>query len=412
MRLQDLYKQLRERRVIRASLIYLALVWAALQAADLFAGADIIREATVRWLIVAAVAGFPIVVLASWFLESPWRGRRGTAIAGDVVVIVAIGVAAALFAWQQWFGSFSRPTVAVLSIEATDTREETKDLADHLTRRFRTILAMRPEVRVTESRSAMHASLTGLDPAAKAEALGADYLLSGTLSRGEQRLRLSLQLYASGGERLWSDSFEGPVFLQAQLQEWVLDALWPQLPLAPGALEAAKEFVANCHYPDDDMAILTLARTARRGEGPALPAMEATADNETGLLHLAQAQSYFDQLEALPSSQKPVIHQLAMRSLALAAASCPGHPHVELLRLINTHELQLDVDQAANYLSRHPNSAELYLAAAALYAEQGIDRKVQALTHEALLLDPLGSETKCHAQKLLESADDEAGGCD
>jgi TolB-like protein len=412
MRLHDLYNQLRERRVIRASLIYIALVWAALQAADLFAGADIIRESTVRWLIVAGAAGFPIVVLASWFLESPWRERRWTAVAGDVVVIVAIGVAAALFAWQQWFGSFTRPTVAVLPFEATDTREDTNDLADHLAKRFRTILAMRPEVRVTESRSAMHPSLTGLDLAAKADALGAEYLLSGTLSRGEQRLRLSLQLYASGGERLWSDSFESPVFLQAQLQEWVLDALWPQLPLEPGALESAKELVANCHYPDDGTAILTLARTGRRGGGPALLAMVATADIEAGLLHLAQSQFYFDQLESLPPSQKPVVHKLAMRSLALAAASCPEHPHVELLRLINTNELQLDVDHAVNYLAKHPNSADLYLAVADLHAEKGLDRRVPALAREALRLDPLGEETQCHAGRLLESAGSDAAGCD
>ncbi len=412
MRLQDLYNQLRKRRVIRASLIYLALVWAVLQAADLFAGADIIREATVRWLIIAAVAGFPIVVLASWFLESPWRGRRGTAIAGDVVVIVAIGVAAALFAWQQWLGSFTRPTVAVLPIEATDTREETKDLADHLTRRFRAILAMRPEVRVTESRSAMHASLTGLDVAAKAGALGADYLLSGTLSRDEQRLRLSLQLFSSTGSRLWSDSFESPMFLQAQLQKWVLDELWPQLPLDAAALKSAKELVANCHYPDDGMAILTLARTGRRGGGPASLAMVATADIEAGLLHLAQSKFYFDQLESLPSSQKPVVHKLAMRSLSLAAASCPGHPHVELLRLLNTNELELDVDHAANYLTTHPNSADLYLAAAELHAKAGIDRRVRALVREALLLDPLDADTQCRAQGLLESPDGEAHDCD
>ena len=412
MHLQDFYKQLRERRVIRTALIYLALVWAALQAADLFAGADIIREATVRWMIVAGAIGFPLVVLASWFLESPWRDRRWTAIAGDVLVIVAIGIAAALFAWQQWFMSFTRPTVAVLPIEATDTREETKDLADHLTKRFRTILSVRPEVRVTESRSAMHHSLTGLDLAAKAEVLGADYLLAGTLSRGEQRLRLSLQLLSGGGERLWSDSFESPLFLQAQLQEWVLDELWPELPLDAEALASAKELVANCHYPDDGMAILTLARTGRRGGGPALLAMVATADIEAGLLHLAQSHFYFDQLENLPSSQRPVVYKLAMRSLSLAASSCPEHPHVELLRLINTQELQLDVDHAATYLSRHPNSADLYLAVAELHAEAGLGRRVTALAREALRLDPLGAETRCRAQRLLESATSEAGDCD
>ena len=411
MRLQDLYKQLRERRVIRTALIYLALVWAALQAADLFAGADIIREATVRWMIVAGAIGFPLVVLASWFLESPWRDRRWTAIAGDVLVIVAIGIAAALFAWQQWFMSFTRPTVAVLPIEATDTREETRDLADHLTKRFRTILSVRPEVRVTESRSAMHHSLTGLDLAAKAEALGADYLLAGTLSRGEQRLRLSLQLLSGGGERLWSDSFESPLFLQAQLQEWVLDELWPELPLDADALASSKELVANCHYPDDAMAILTLARTGRRGGGPASLAMVATADIEAGLLHLAQSRFYFGQVETLPPSQQPVVEKLALRSLGRAAESCPLHPDVELLRLVHTNELELDIDSAADYLDRHPNSVELYLAVAELHAAAGSHRRARAHAREASRLDPLGDATRCRTKALLESPDSQDSDC-
>ncbi len=349
MRLQDLYGQLRERRVIRIALICIALTAA---------------------------------------------------------------LAAALFAWQQSSTSFARPTVAVLPFEATDAREDTRDLADHLAKRFRTILATRPELRVTESRSAMHLALTGLEPVARAEALGADYFLTGTLSRGEQRLRLTLQLLGADGAQLWSDSFESPLLFQAQLQEWVLDELWAQLPLDPQALDAAKSLVADCHYPDDGMAILTLARTGRRGGGPALLAMVATADIETGLLHLAQAQFYFGQLRTLPSSQKPVIHKLAMRSLALAAASCPGHPHVELLRLLNTNELQLDFDDVEGYLSRHPNSADLYLAIAERHAEEGQDRRARALAGEALLLDPVFAETRCRVHALLEPEAGEAGACD
>lgn len=334
--------------------------------------------------------------------------RRVTSLA---LISVAL-VLAALFAWQQRFGLPERPTIAVLPVEATDTREELRDLADHLTRRFRTILSTRPEIRVVESRSAMHHSLTGLDLGAKAAALDADYVLNGTLSQGEQRLRLSLQLFSREAERLWSDSFDSPLLYQAQLQEWVLDELWSQLPLEPLALEAAKGLVANCRYPDDAMAILTLARTGRRGGGPASLAMVATADIEAGLLHLAQAQFYFEQQQTLPSAQQPVVRKLAMRSLALAAASCPEHPQVELLRLINTREPKLDVDNAAGYLSRHPNSADLYLAVASLHAGASLDSRASALAREALRLDPVDAETRCRAKRLLESGTDDAGDCD
>jgi len=304
-----------------------------------------------------------------------------------------------------------RPTLAVLPFESRDTREETRDLADHLTKRFRTILATRSEVRVTESGSAMHPSLVGLSPAEKAQLLGADYTLTGTLGRQEGRLRLSLQVLDEGGEELWDKSFESPLLQQSQLQGWVLDALWPQLPLDPEGLEGANRLVADCHYPDDGMAILTLARTGRRGGGPALLAMVATADIEAGLLHLAQAEFYFRQLGILPESQRPVIEKLALRSLARAAASCPDHPDVELLRVLNTDELPLSAGNAARYLARHPNSADLYLRVAQVHDDAGASRRARDHAREAALLDPLGETTRCRSRALLETAGSEAGEC-
>ena len=67
--------------------------------------------------------------------------------------VVATALVAAVFAWQHWFASSGRPTVAVLPIEATDAREEIRDLADHLGKRFRLLLASRPEIRVIEYES-------------------------------------------------------------------------------------------------------------------------------------------------------------------------------------------------------------------------------------------------------------------
>jgi len=409
MRIAGIYKQLKERRVIRAAVIYIALLWAVLQAADLFAGADIISEATVRWMILGGVAGLPLVVLASWFLESPWNERRWTAVAGDIVVITALLVAAALFAWQQWFVAFTRPAIAVLPIEATDTRVETRDLADHLTKRLRLLLASRPELRVIELDSSMHTSLDGLPVSEKAAALGAEYVLAGTLSGRGQNLRWSLQLFTAEGELTWSDGFEGPLLYQEQLQGWVLDALWPQLPLQPEALEETRELLASCGYPADAVAILTLARVGRRGGDSATLAMVAASHDDAGLLHIAKAKFYFDQVNSLPPSQRPVTQSLGMQSLELAARTCAEYPEVELLRIVNTRELQQE--NAAGHVARHPNAVALYLELAGLYHEAGEKRKTRALVDEAMLLDPLGATTKCRVRELLQLPDNNDSAC-
>ena len=325
------------------------------------------------------------------------------------VIYIALLLAAAVFAWQQSFVAFTRPTIAVLPIEATDTRLETKDLADHLTRRFRLLLAYRPELRVIELDSSMHASLDGLPVSARADALGAELVLAGTLSGRDQNLRLSVQLFAADGELIWSDGFEGPLLYQEQLQGWVLDDLWPQLPLNPEALEETHDLIASCAYPGDAVAILTLARVGRRGGDSASLAMVAASHEDAGLLHLAKSRFYFEQTGSLPPAQRPVIHSLAMQSLGLAERGCAGYPELELLRLVNTRELSLQ--NAEGYIARHPNSAALYLALAGLHHEAGALREVRALVNEAMLLDPLGTATKCRARELPGFADVDDGTC-
>jgi TolB-like protein len=331
--------------------------------------------------------------------------RRWTA-----VVIAAIGLAAALFAWQHWFASSARPTVAVLPIEATDAREEIRDLADHLGKRFRLLLASRPEIRVIEYESSGSPSVHGLSVAEKARALAADYLLTGELSGKGQNLRLSLQLYSGDDELLWSDSFEGPVDYQEQFQGWVLDELVPRLPLAADALERTHGLLDSCAYPADTIAILTLARVGRRGGDSATLAMVAAGHEDASLLHLAKSEFYFDQLPGLSPMERPVIQKLGMQSLGLAARGCPDYPPIALLRLLHTPELT--VANGAEAIARHPNSAELHLVLAELHAEAGSDRKALLLAREALRLDPLGADTRCRAQRLLEPADGEAGDCD
>ena len=332
--------------------------------------------------------------------------RRATSFALIILVLVVVGV----FVWQRHSGLPERLTVAVLPIEATDTRAEIRDLADHLGKRFRLLLASRPEIRVIEYGSSSSTSIFGLPVAEKAQALAADLLLGGTLDGRDQKLRLSLQLYSAVEELLWSDTFEGPVDYQEQLQGWAVDELWPQLPLAADALEGTHAVIDSCAYPGDTVAILTLARVGRRGGDSATLAMVAAGHEDASLLHLAKSRFYFGQMPGLSPMERPVIHKLGMQSLGLAARACPGYPDVDLLRLL--HAGELTVGNGAEAIARHPNSADLYLAVAELHAGEGQDGRARALAREAVRLDPLDADTQCRAWRLLEPAKDDAGNCD
>lgn len=377
---KSVFTQLRERRVIRTALIYVALLWAALQVADLLAEAGFIGAQLVRWLILLGAVGLPLTLLASWFLDTPWKQRKWIAVTGDLVIIAAIGLAAALFAWQQWFTSFTRPSIAVLGIEATDLRPESDDLAAHLALRLRTALATRAELRVLELTSSQHAGLAGLSVAEKAQRLGADFVLAGTVAQADSRIRLNLQLFDGSGELAHGESFEDRLLDQAQLQNRVLAELWPHLPLPENALGETRTVVAECDYPDDRDA--QLAIFAIDNGKDAQPERLLEEHGESGMLQLAQARRLFAQMASLPPPQRPVAQRVAMQHVANANELCPLTPDAKLLRLANTREPVSDT-----MLHDYPNSALLLRRAA---AESNHPERADAFFSAARALDPLG----------------------
>ena len=137
--------------------------------------------------------------------------------------------------------------------------------------------------------------------------------------------------------------------------------------------------------------------------------MVAAGHDDTSLLHIEKARFYFSQVRDLPPTQRPVVQKLGMQSLDLAARSCPDYPEIELLRLTHTREMQLE--NGAAFVARHPNEAELHMALAELYLEAGDTGEARALAREAALLDPLGDEIQCRARELLESNAEDESAC-
>jgi TolB-like protein len=409
-RLTDLYRQLKNRKVIRTAVVYLAVFWASIEVADLLAGAEMLGEQYVRWLLFTGVAGFPLILLLSWFLEAPWRERRGLSVLGDVAIILAISVVAVLLAWQQFFTSLTRPVIAVVHIEPTDARADTPYLASHLEQRFRMLLATRPEIRVIELESSLHPGLADFSPARRAAALGADFLLAGTVNQGSHEIRLSIQLFDGKGNLAWSDRFEERMLDQSQLQSRVLNALWPELPMPKSALKEARSLIMACEYPADEEAIRRFIEAAFLARGS--PQAGTAALNElisefpdNGLLILQRARSHFQSLNSLMASRKSVAHSLGMNDLARVAEICLEHPDAELLRLAQTRQLNDQVTDIDSYLWGHPNAAGLMLAASRVYLEVDKWPAALALADQAWQLNPLAASSFCHYKSALELTD-------
>ena len=301
MNFRQLLGQLAQRRVYRATSMYLAAAWLLLQVADTLAGDGTIPEAWVQGLIFAATLGFPFVLLGSWFLEAPWKagGRLGTV--GDVFIIVAITVGVFLFARQQWFANIEPIDVAVDRIEATDLQPATQQIADHLQDRL--------------------AELLGATD-------GADLRLSGTLARGGELLRLTMRLTDANGALLWSETFEEALVDIGELQQRFVGSLARDVASLQKRHSHTKHVLRACPYPADTDAILALV--ADDEPDSLTPHIESHANN--GLLYLEQSRRWYRSIEAAPARERPVLYSLATDSLDKAAAVCPDYQRIDEIR--------------------------------------------------------------------------------
>jgi TolB-like protein len=387
--------------------VYLAVFWLLLQVADVVSKTDLISEDTIRWLILGGVILFPIVLVLSWFFEHPWHERETLSMAGDAVLLMAVTIAASLLAWQQWNKTFNRPVIAVLPFEPTDTQPGTIEMTHHLAERFRMLLATLPEVRVIEVESAWHPSLAAIPMTDKASALGADYLVTGTINQTRLNIRLNVQLFDAKGQFLWSHRFRDRLIDQYHLQNAVMVALWEPLGLTEAELLRVSEILQSCEYPVDRDLIIELAAAGNDLAGPepmsraALEQLITDLDqwaeglNEAGLVHLLRAQARLALLQAVEPVRRPVIQELARQDLEEARFLCPALPAIEKLFLLSTHELQSESLDFDGLIGRHPNDATIFSRLAKIAADQGDEEAANGYRQEACALNPLSERYSC-----------------
>ena len=77
--LQEFVAELRRRRVVRVVVIYAAVMFALLQAADIMLPALGLPDSVMRLLVITALVGLPIAIAGSWLFDITSEGIVRTA---------------------------------------------------------------------------------------------------------------------------------------------------------------------------------------------------------------------------------------------------------------------------------------------------------------------------------------------
>jgi TolB-like protein/Tfp pilus assembly protein PilF len=275
-------KELRRRRVFRVAGLYVVAVWVSMQAADIVFPAWDIPDAAIRFLIGAALVGFPVALVFGWVFDITADGIRRTQPAAsaaelrqsqplrraDYLILAAfllvsgaivyettgrvIGVASLAEAPPAAAVEVEPNSIAVMPFASLSADAEHEFFAFGVAEEILDRLSAFHELKVIARNSSFAFKDSGFDIARISTLLSVRYLLQGSVRRDGPRLRIAARLVDNTGRQVWSDSFDrdiGAIFaVQDEIAETVANSILPHIVVLPPVerlpdIEAYQEFV-------------------------------------------------------------------------------------------------------------------------------------------------------------------------
>ncbi|MFK7956928.1 MAG: hypothetical protein AB8B96_12620 [Lysobacterales bacterium] len=235
-----LFRELQRRRVLRTAGIYIVGAWLALQIADVVFPALDIPDQAIRFLLYAAVLGFPVALIFGWLFDIEAGGIRRTAPAGSdelatpqplrrsdfVILLALLGVVSVI-----GYSTFSHvietpengepitvsaipesntglPIVAVLPFVFSSLQNDSDFFANGVHSDLLSQLAQLNAIRVISRTSMLEYQNTAKPITQIGTELGADVVVEGSIQLAGEQMRINVQfIRAQSDEQLGARSF-------------------------------------------------------------------------------------------------------------------------------------------------------------------------------------------------------------
>lgn len=230
--------ELQRRNVIRVGVGYMVAGWVLAQVVELAADSFQAPPWIMQMLLVVLVVGFPVALFFAWAFEITPEGIKResqidrsqsithtTARKLDIVVIVLLVGAIALFAVERWVldPRVAEPAVAAAEETTEDALDsiavlpfvnmsgdpENEYFGDGLAEELLNVLVRIDGLKVAARTSSFQFKGQNRDVRDIAQALGVTTVLEGSVRRAGDRVRVTAQLIrASDGFHLWSETYD------------------------------------------------------------------------------------------------------------------------------------------------------------------------------------------------------------
>ena len=264
--MKSLLQEMKRRQVYRVTVVYVVVSWLLLQVADTLFPAFDIPDLGMRVLAMLLAFLFPVVILLTWAFELTPEGIKVTeaVVPGEEVrvrkvdyfvgalLLILIGLIGA-----QLFNDSTRPAtvtetptsgvdvtdpvpgfsgraaIAVLPFVNMSNDSEQEYFADGITEDLITGLQSFQSFPIIARTSTFQYKGTALDVREVAGALGAGYIIEGSVRKVGEDVRINVQLINEQGNHVWAENydfkFEDVLTIQSELVSKILLAIEPEL---------------------------------------------------------------------------------------------------------------------------------------------------------------------------------------
>src|ERR1700719_3024451 len=244
---RNFFAELKRRNVFRAAAFYAASAWLLVQIATQVFPFFHIAEWVVRWIVVAAVIGFPFAAVLSWLYEWTPKGlqleseispnesairQTGKKLDKWIIAILVLAVVLLLanqFVWHKDApegATIADRSIAVLPLTNEGGAKDEQYFSDGLSEDLITALSQFAGLKVIGRNSSFQFRDSKDDSKTIGAKLGVAHLLEGSVRRAADAVRISAELInAADGSTLWSQHYDRPYKDLFKLQDDITTAV-------------------------------------------------------------------------------------------------------------------------------------------------------------------------------------------
>jgi TolB-like protein/tetratricopeptide (TPR) repeat protein len=392
-----IWTELRRRNVFRVSVAYAVVAWLLIQVADVVLPTFDAPQWIMQGFISLSILGFPVVVVLAWVYELTPMGLKrsddvlrqtsirwitGKRLNGMIMVLLVAAVVFLIFdnyvSPRLDGGRPPAESIAVLAFENHSRNPEDEYFTDGLAEELLSVLARIKELKVASRTASFYYKGKDVDIATIAETLDVNDVLSGSVRREGERIRVTAVLDdTQAGNVSWTETYDRTMDdvldIQSDIAQSVANAIVPVM-----SPESRSQVETRLTENNEAYDLYLRGRSYLR-----MPAEESTLASAIQLFNGAIdldpgfAQAYAGLCEAylgqFEFSLRPASFELAEPACRRALALNDGlwEVHVALGNLYRVNGRYDDaILNLKSAMERQPNAVTPYLDLARTYAAQ------------------------------------------